>query len=329
MKLLPLLACLVITVTSGAVAAPQAGARRITIASSVRLRSAPATTASVVATLQVGVVLDELGRSDAPVRVGDQEDYWYKVKSPVGATGWVFGALTRAVDTDILDDAYLRIARDRLDSQTLVLGDWIDLYGMLGRAAAGARTRDARAELECDRLRVLGRAMYAVEDGKKGQEPFRGFLASVKDQVVYSEPAGVWLVMSERYWKLYDAYRDTSYAEHIAWHAAENELPGECEGDEECTLTAFLQMEGRYITLYPKGEFVPDALKNLDELLNSLVEYGAISSVDRTVDNATTAQWKADARKALASTRATVELVDNPLKPSLLEKIAALDQKLQ
>ena len=329
MKLVTLSLCALYALAAPAWGRLPAAASRVTSASSVRVRSTPATTGSVVATLGVGTVLEELGRSDAPTRIGDVEDYWYKVRAPGGATGWVFGGLTVAADPARIDDAYLRITRARLDAQNLSLTDWIDLYGFLGRAATGAHSRDARAELEISRLRALGRSMYSVEDDKRDQEPFRSFFAGVKSQLDYSDPAGVWLVRSELFWKVYEACRDTSYAEQAAWYAAENELPGECEGDEECHLSAFLMTTGRYIKLYPRGQYVPDALKDLDELLNSLVQYGAISSGEFEVDAATNAQWKTAARKALASTRETVLLTDSPLKATIVDKLDALDKKFQ
>jgi hypothetical protein len=171
--------------------------------------------------------------------------------------------------------------------------------------------------------------MYAVEDGKKDQEPFRSFLAATKDKLVYSEPGGVWLVESEHFWTLYDQYRDTSYAERLAWEAAQNLLPGECETDEECNLTAYLMTTGRYVKLYPHGSFISEALLDLDELVNSMIEFGSIASGETVGDAAATAEWKAAARKALASTRELVVSTDNPAKPHLLDRIDQLAKRFE
>src|SRR4051812_46197120 len=109
----PLFRTLVLSVALAALVSPAlaAGSKRITSASSVRVRSGPSTSASVVDTLSVGVLLDELGRSDTQQTIGGQKNFWYKVATPGGKTGWIFGGLTLPADPDHLDDAYLALAR--------------------------------------------------------------------------------------------------------------------------------------------------------------------------------------------------------------------------
>ncbi|PYS99494.1 MAG: hypothetical protein DMF65_09490, partial [Acidobacteria bacterium] len=62
-------------------------AQRITTASGVRVRERPDTNTDELARLQVGVVVDELERSQDKAKVGASEDYWYLVAAPGGVKG--------------------------------------------------------------------------------------------------------------------------------------------------------------------------------------------------------------------------------------------------
>ena len=71
---------------------------------------------------------------------------------------------------------------------------------------------------------------------------------------------------SELLWKLEAKYHALPIADRIAWAAAENDQPHDCEGDEVCHLFVF---EGaiKYLNLHPNGVHAAEAVKNLDELL--------------------------------------------------------------
>src|SRR5262245_6392323 len=78
--------------------APDTAKSRITVASNVRVRSMPNTTADEVAKLPIGVVVRQLEQSSAKERVANNEDYWYKVATPDGKEGWLFGSFTAPFD---------------------------------------------------------------------------------------------------------------------------------------------------------------------------------------------------------------------------------------
>src|SRR5215211_3209740 len=67
---------------------------RITVASGVRLRSSPATSADEVARLQIGAVVREMEQSAGKEKISNSEDYWYRVVTGDGKEGWLFGGFT-------------------------------------------------------------------------------------------------------------------------------------------------------------------------------------------------------------------------------------------
>jgi hypothetical protein len=245
---------------------------RITTASGVRLRGAPAPSAAEVGRLSLGVVVRELGRSDAKVRVGEAEDYWYRVAAEDGAEGWVFGALTEAFDSSRRGEIYLRIAEARLNYAAASFADLADTVRFLDRALKDVTAREARADLELARLLSLARSFASFDIEGLRKQPFKGWAAEHEKEIVYSEPAGQYYVRSELLWGLQKQYAGLPAAERAAWAAAENPLPGECEGYLPCMLYAQMETNGRYLTLYPKGQHADDAAGAIADLLSSVAE---------------------------------------------------------
>ena len=311
-RALPLVLCSLPLVPGDVRATAQARPtlKRITIASAVRVRAKPATTAPVVGTLSIGVVLDESERSLVKQRVGDQEDYWFRVSAPGGVGGWVFGALTRPVDPANLDETYLRIARERVAREDLSFADLADLVAFLGRAAPAARSTTVRAELELSRLVTLNRALTLIPDGERNRSPYRELLAAEGDGVVYSEPGGVWLVRAERFWALHEKYAGTAIAERIAWEAAQNPLPGECESDIACGFSAYAAAEGRYLRLHPAGARADQALQYLLDMLSSVLD--DLRGERHLFDLPEEAEYRAEIKRAVAEVRAIVAPLDAP-----------------
>ena len=70
---------------------------KITTTSGVRMRSEPNIKASLVNTLEKGVVVNAIARSTHQDNLAGNLDYWYQVKSVDGKIGWVFGGLLMSV----------------------------------------------------------------------------------------------------------------------------------------------------------------------------------------------------------------------------------------
>jgi hypothetical protein len=271
------------------------------------------------------VLLDEVGRSDAPQTVSGMQDYWYKVTTPGGKTGWVFGGLTLAADPSHIEDAYLRVARDRADNgvEELSFADWIDYVAFLTRAAPQITSPEARGEVELLRLSAIGSALAATPFDKQDAAPYKPWRDSVGTGVVYSEPAGRYFVEAEEYWKLAAKYASTGIGERIAFDAANIPLPGECEGDFSCEIAAYNISLGRYLKLYPKGEHAADALRLLVDML------GGVGGESTGLELPTDEPYKGETRKDLAETRAIVSGATGAKRDEALRLIDAVDAKLK
>jgi hypothetical protein len=126
--------------------------------------------------------------------------------------------------------------------------------------------KNTNADLGLKRLLSLRQALKALSQ-PPGKEQ-KDFLKTSETAVVYSEPAGEWYVRSELFWDLHKKYK----REDIAWEAAKNPLPGECEGYVNCYLFYAKQTDGEYLNLYPEGKNGLEALVNITNLLEPIVQ---------------------------------------------------------
>ena len=300
------LAILVSCIAVAPVAAQSSpGLKRITVASAVRVRSGPSTTAAVLDTLSIGVLLEERGRSERPEMVGDQQDYWYRVGLPNRKEGWVFGGLTQAVDPAMVDDAYVRIATERLSRQDLKFSDLADSVTFLSRAAAGAESREAKGRLELSHLLMVQKTFDSIPHEERGKSPYREWIAQEEAATIrLDEIQGTFLVYDELFWKVADKYADTKAGDELAWAAAEAQLGGECEGDISCNIMAFNYTRGRYLAGRPDGAHAALVVKDFVEYLESYItDLNREPAIYGTGPDQ--AEYVADYRKALDEARAT------------------------
>lgn len=301
------------------------GAKRMTTASAVRVRSAPNTSASVVDTLSIAVVLDEVGRSPAPQRVGDKEDYWYHVALPGGKQGWVFGGLTRAVDPNRLDEAYAAIAKERtaLEAEALTWADWTDLAMALGKAAGSVRDRESRGAVELGRLVALSRAVQTIPYEKQDSAPYKPWIKAQGDAIVYSEPAGAFLVRADLFWDLQKKYADLPIGEQIAWEGSHTMLPGECEGYIPCHLYDLSETTSHYLKVYPNGPRASQVLDETIEYLQPMVDSLSTEETGYTLpfEDSELVEMK----KTIAELEQTISATSDPKREKALELLAKLD----
>jgi hypothetical protein len=122
---------------------------------------------------------------------------------------------------------------------------------------------ERRAALTVDWLRALQHVGESIPFGQAERDPYRAWLADHREEVAYSEPAGQWLLASRVAWRAHDEFRDTSRADDLAWLAATNGLPGECEGFVACYLQVADMSRGAYLRRRPSGGHVDAALTYL------------------------------------------------------------------
>ncbi len=127
--------------------------------------------------------------------------------------------------------------------------------------SANAQSKTADAEFK--RLIQLRTALEKIPPDKLNREPHKSFIKRNQKDITYSDPAGQWFVRSDRFWDLSKKYRLLPIADEIAWAAADNPLPGECEGYVNCYIYNTLATYGEYLKIYPKGRSSRKALNKI------------------------------------------------------------------
>lgn len=153
--------------------------------------------------------------------------------------------------------------RTRLAAQNKTFSDWVALHDAIKQRLATETDRAQKAELELYRQQALKHALELCEP--EGPS-CKAFVKLHEELVVYSEPGGEYLPVSEIAFEGASAYLDTPSGDAIAWEAATTRLPGECEGYFGCALDWTNRTSGRYLELFPKGAHAADALKHYAEL---------------------------------------------------------------
>ena len=144
------------------------------------------------------------------------------------------------------------------------------LADRLQAAMPAVKDAEERGRTALDWVRAMRRALGEIPlTAEREREPYTGWLKRHEADVVYSEPAGQWLVEPDLLWKMHDGIRATASAEPFAWEIVGNGLPGECEGYPPCYLSGFTRLHGRYLQEHPAGEH---AEKAAEEVLESLAQ---------------------------------------------------------
>ncbi|MEP6901970.1 MAG: SH3 domain-containing protein, partial [Actinomycetota bacterium] len=238
---------------------------------------------SQVIVTTVSVPLKSQAKSDAPtlsnvklgtvLRVTEKNPAWYKVEySASGKTsaGWVSANSVNDLNASDKTEIYRQIVERNFKPQ-MDFASAREIYEFLTSVDGELDTSDKSAELELKRLLILRSALKNIPIDKKEASPYKEFITSQDKEIVYSEPAGEWLVVSNRFWDLHNKYKKSAVSDAIAWEAANNPLPGECEGYVNCYLFDMRMRFGEYLNLHPNGKNAPEALKNLTDYLSPIV----------------------------------------------------------
>jgi hypothetical protein len=316
-----LLAAIVAT-TAAAQEVDLGGARhKITIASNVRVRSGPETTAQEVTRLKFGTVVTATARTAEQVELAGKRDYWYQVALDAGESGWVFGGFLSDYDAARGAEVARQLIAERLKAETMTFNEGVDLYDYVTARLAEAKDAEAKGELELQRLRALDRAAGSLAPDERERPPYREFLKAHERELFFHELAGSIAVRAELFWELERRHHGTPAGERIAWAAAEQILPGECESDEVCQFLRLNETYGRYLGLYPTGPHAAEVLKNFEEALASeqVRELLTGKGGDKYV-----VEQRADLRKALAELRARLAKTAGPEKAAVLKRLDSL-----
>lgn len=241
--------------------------QRITVASGVRMRATPHPDGQEVTRLFIGTELRELERSERQETLGDKKDSWYRVATPEGQEGWVFGAFVLPFEPERRVQTVLKIAGQRLADKKAPFVDRTDLANFLKSAVEKAPDKASAARLELARWRAVRWALGAIGSEEVPKKAYEPWVKRQGEALVYSEPAAEWLVDGGVLWQLEEKYRGQPEAEAFAWEAATTPSPGECEGYAPCVLERANATEGEYLRRYPTGPHAGEALASLEQVL--------------------------------------------------------------
>lgn len=299
------------------------GEQWITHASGVRVRATPKADGEEIARLPLGTVLTQMGRERRPGQVNERLDFWYYVALPNEKDGWVFGSFLLPFNEQNKSQTYWRIAQLRMNLKSASFADYADLTRFIAAALPAITDRAQLAEMELWRWLSLQKAFNNIESDKQQQPDYQRFLKAHQAYSVYSEPGGLWLVKAEMFWNLQKKYADLPLSETIAWEAATQSLPGECEGDDVCAMDYMNQTEGRYLQLYPTGPHAAEALEKLSQSLESMIQFIKEEAANKGKGDP---QARNEALSGSAKLRANVARVTNPKKTKLLGLLAQYEK---
>ncbi len=228
---------------------------------SAQVRTEPVSSSSTVAFARLG----------SRYSVMEQNDNWYKVRlSDSGKTGWISteaaGDFDSAKRTAIYEDLIKKHYRE--DNQDFAAS--AEVFEFLTRARDDAVDEKTKADFSFKRYLALRCALKAVPSGKSDENPYKDFLKKTDAEIVYSEPSAEWLVRANLLWELHSAYSKLPISEEIAWEAANNPIPGECEGYTNCYIYLVRATDGEYLHFYPNGKHAEQALKHITDFLEPI-----------------------------------------------------------
>jgi hypothetical protein len=134
-----------------------------------------------------------------------------------------------------------------------------------------AASEDSRSVAALDWLRALRSVLKAIPI-ERATGPHEEWLKTHADLIVYSEPAGEWLIRHDVIAGLHKRFAKFPLGDELAWFAATNGLPGECEGYVPCYASILNTLYGEYLQRYPRGAHRDQALAAVTETLVIVVD---------------------------------------------------------
>lgn len=249
---------------------------RITAATNVTLRMTPSPDGAPVAQLPLGTEVAESGPAGL-------EKTWIRVRLADSREGWIQTSLTRPLDSIWRWPVFDHIITERLGRKGDGFAATAELLAFIERVAPEYTDPDGRGRIELARLRALAATLRNVPMNGARRELYSTWLTSHKEEVIYDEPGGHWMITDEAIWKSHARYAGTKSADEIAWFAVRNGLPGECEGYVPCYIGANNRLYGEYLRRHPAGAHAQEAvawIKGTADLLVAPVKAGSAYEFD-------------------------------------------------
>ena len=225
-------------------------AGRVLITAAANARAKPSTDAAVLCPLSMG---QELALE---AREGD----WVRVTT-CGGGAYVHGSLVRSITPATREAAREALVRERLarDGDGFAAAD--ALLALVRAWANQQKEPEGRARYALYEMRAIANAARAGESALRSR--LMHIVAEGSRMFVYNEPGGMWQLRDSYIWEVHEQHKATAAADDIAWFAAENDLPGECEGYMPCYIGRTDRLQGEYLRRYPRGRHVEAAIDRI------------------------------------------------------------------
>ena len=289
---------------------------KITTVSAMRLRRGPTVSAEEILRLKLGTLVTAIARSANQETVAGKTDYWYQVNLAGGGSGWLFGGLLLDYVASQREKLLRQIIEQRLKAEGTEFGDREEIYNLAASAINQASDPSTRAEFELLKLLALANWATAFPDNLSDKSPYREWLRAHNSAVIHNEFAGGYNLRSELLWNLEAKHHTLPIAERIAWAAAQNAEPSDCEGDEVCHFNLH-DGEIKYLNVHPVGAHAAEAVNNINEALTDEV----IKMANGKGGDQYEVEQRNELRKTLASLRLALSKVTARQKSELLNKL--------
>jgi hypothetical protein len=199
------------------------------------------------------------------------------------------------------------------------------LVPLVARLQAGSeRAPDAeqRGRLALLWLRSVRSLLATIPFDAPAEERHREWVERHETVVMYSEPAGQWLIIPDVVWRVHAVHTSTQSAEAMAWLAIENGYPGECEGYVPCYANIMNWLAGEYLRRHPRGGHASEAVAQVHISLAQAVKLLAGKSPESYLNPATDC---GDLKAGLVPLRAAI-LASNAARRS--ETVGVIDELL-
>jgi hypothetical protein len=266
--------------------------------------------------LKLGTVISAVARSTNQDTIGGKSDYWYRVNLPNGETGWLFGGLLLDYDAGRREQLLRQIFEARLKAENTEFADRDEIYNLAASSIAEAKDANTRAEFELFKLLALAKSAESVPNNLRDKSPYREWHRAHGAEVIENEFAGGYNLKRELLWNLEAKYHTLPISDKIAWEAAHNMQPSDCESDEVCDFFV-TQDDIKYLSLHPGGAHATEALKELNDALTDDV----IGTANGKGGDKYAVEQRTELKKSLASLRLAVAKTAAPGKDELLRKL--------
>jgi hypothetical protein len=295
---------------------PQA---KITTVAAMRVRKAPQLNGEEILRLKLGTVVNAIARSTNQETIGGNTDHWYRVNLPNGESGWLFGGLLLNYTASQRPQLLRDIIEARLKAENTDFADRQEIYSLATSAVNASKEVNTRAEFELLKLLALANWAVTVPAHLRDKSPYREWYKAHAAEIVLNEFAGGYNLRSDLLWNLEAKYHTLPIADRIAWEAAQNPQPSDCEGDEVCHFFIIAD-EIKYVSVHPNGAHAAEAMRNLTEALTDQV----ITTANSTGGDKYEIERRTELRKTLSALRVAVTKTSAAKRRELLKKLDAI-----